>query len=397
MAAGQTDQSTVALVVAAGSGSRFGGATPKQYLPLGGATVLAQAVSAFLRHRAVGSVHVVVAEGDEQRAAAALGPLAAMVTVGQGAATRQQSVRAGLCQIVALAARHGAPAPRRVLIHDAARPVVPAAMIDRVVAALAEAAGACPALPVTDSLRRGGRCIAAPVEREGLWRVQTPQAFDLAAILAAHDRAAESGWAATDDAEVARLGGLEVRIVEGDERAMKITHGPDLALCEAILGMHVRVGSGFDVHAFGPGDHLYLCGMRVAHCAGLVGHSDADVALHALTDALLGALGAGDIGQHFPPSDPQWQGAASEHFVRHAAALVAKAGGRIAHVDITIIAEAPKVGLHRDAMLARLREMLGSATVSLKATTTEGLGFTGRREGIAAQAVATILVPAEGS
>jgi 2-C-methyl-D-erythritol 4-phosphate cytidylyltransferase/2-C-methyl-D-erythritol 2,4-cyclodiphosphate synthase len=371
-------------VVAAGRSVRVGGDVPKQYRLLGGQPLLAHAVGSLSRHPAVSRVHVVVAEGEEARARAALGPLHA--TIGVGGATRQQSVARGLAQL----AEQGAP--DRVLVHDAARPLVPGAMVSRVLAALDEAPGACPALPVVDSLRRGGRHIEAEVAREGLWRVQTPQGFHFAPLLAAHRAAAEG---ATDDAEVLRAAGHAVALVEGDERAMKVTLPADFEAAERLMDWATLSGTGYDVHRFGPGDHLWLCGVKVPHAQGLLGHSDADVGLHALTDAILGALGDGDIGVHFPPGDPRWRGASSDRFLAHAATRVAAAGGRILHVDVTLICEAPKVGPLRPAMLARLGEILAdhSPRLSVKATTTEGLGFTGRREGIAAQAVATIRLP----
>jgi 2-C-methyl-D-erythritol 4-phosphate cytidylyltransferase/2-C-methyl-D-erythritol 2,4-cyclodiphosphate synthase len=373
-----------ALIVAAGQGVRAGGGLPKQFRPLLGKSLVGRAAEAFLRHPGISGVCVVVAPGME---AAARDLLPAGVTIAHGGATRQDSVRLGL------EAMADAGAPDLVLIHDAARPLVPAAMIDRVLGALATVPGACPALAVVDSLRSGDTHVDGEVDRARLWRVQTPQGFRFADILAAH-RAGLPG--ATDDVAVARAAGLPVALVEGDERAMKVTEAGDFARAAALLGIRHATGTGYDVHRFGPGDHLWLCGVKVPHGAGLVGHSDADVGLHALTDAILGALGDGDIGAHFPPSDPQWKGASSDRFLAHAAGLVAAAGGVIDHVDVTIIAEAPKVGPHREAMVARIAEILGGATrVSVKATTTEGLGFTGRREGIAAQAAATIRLPAE--
>lgn len=387
---GSSSVSTVAaLVVAAGRGERAGGDRAKQFQALGGRPMVAHAVEAFLAHPAVGRVQLVVADGAEDEARVALGSLAGRVAIGPGGATRQESVRRGL------EALDGADPPARVLIHDAARPFVPAAMIGRVIDALDQHPGACPALPVVDSLRLGGSTVEGMVARDGVWRVQTPQGFDFGAILAAH-RAAPPG--ATDDVAVAHAAGLTVALVEGDERAMKITVPEDFARASAMLPSLVATGTGYDVHRFGPGDHLWLCGVRIPHEAGLVGHSDADAGLHALTDAILGALGEGDIGVHFPPSDARWKGASSDRFLAHAAQLVADAGGRILHVDVTVIAEAPKVGPHRAAMVARIAEILGghAPRVSVKATTTEGLGFAGRREGIAAQAAATVRLPDRG-
>ncbi len=383
MASGTSSQ-TAALVVAAGQGVRAGGELPKQYRLLGGRTLLAHAVASMQANPDVGRVHVVVADGEQDRARAALGDLAA--SLGAGGPSRQESVRRGLAQL----AEAGAPA--RVLVHDAARPFVPAAMIGRVLDALSEADGACPALPVVDSLRRGTDRIEGQVARDGLWRVQTPQGFRFETLVAAHATAAPG---ATDDAEVLRAAGHAVVLVEGDERAMKVTLPADFAAAERMLDWATLTGSGYDVHRFGPGDHLWLCGVAVPHSQGLVGHSDADVGLHALTDAILGALGDGDIGVHFPPTDPRWKGASSDRFLAHAASLVKAAGGRILHCDVTLICEVPKVGPHRPAILARLGEILceHAPRLSVKATTTEGLGFAGRREGIAAQAVATIRLP----
>jgi 2-C-methyl-D-erythritol 4-phosphate cytidylyltransferase/2-C-methyl-D-erythritol 2,4-cyclodiphosphate synthase len=265
-------------------------------------------------------------------------------------------------------------------------------MISRVLEALDRNVAACPALPVVDSLRLGADFVTGEAPRDGLWRAQTPQGFRFAEILAAHAAAAPG---ATDDAEIARAAGHAVRLVAGDERAMKLTFADDFARAEAMLQTIFVTGTGFDVHRFGPGDHVWLAGVKLPFSHGLVGHSDADVALHALTDAVLGALGDGDIGMHFPPSDMRWKGVSSDRFLAHAASLVAATGGRIVHVDVTIIAEAPKVGPHRPAMVARIAEILAdhAPRVSVKATTTEGLGFTGRREGLAAQAAATISLP----
>ena len=299
-----------------------------------------------------------------------------------GGGTRQESVRLGL---EALAGS----APTLVLIHDAARPVLPTAVIDRLVAALAVQPGAIPVLPVVDSLTEAdGELMGNPARREVLRRVQTPQAFRFADILAAH-RSWSGAADAGDDAQVARTANLTVALVEGDERLHKLTFASDFATDLPPL----RVGTGYDVHRLAAGEELWLCGVQIEHSHGLAGHSDADVAIHALVDAILGAIGQGDIGSHFPPSDPQWKGAASDRFLAHAAKLTNEAGYRIGNVDLTIICEAPKIGPHRDAMRARLAEILatGIDAISVKATTTERLGFTGRAEGIAAQAVATLL------
>lgn len=376
-----------AIIVAAGSGIRAGGGVPKQYRAVAGQPLLRHAVKRLLDHPAITSVSVVInpdCRALYEDAVAGL-PLPTPIT---GGATRQDSVRAGL---EALASNP----PDIVLVHDAARAFVPEAVIDALVAAFAEPGvdGACPALPQVDSLRRGndGR-FSGSVDRDGLWRVQTPQAFRFPAILAAH-RAAAPGQ--TDEVAIALDAGLSVAITPGDERAFKVTEPDDFAKAEAMTVYSSRAASGFDVHRFGPGDHVWLCGLKVPHDAGLIGHSDADAGLHALTDALLGTIAAGDIGDHFPPSDDRWRGAASDQFLAHAAHLVRERGGIIDHVDVTLICERPKVGPHREAMRARIASILGLAMdrVSVKATTTEKLGFTGRQEGIAAQAMASVRLP----
>jgi 2-C-methyl-D-erythritol 4-phosphate cytidylyltransferase / 2-C-methyl-D-erythritol 2,4-cyclodiphosphate synthase len=381
--------SCIALVVAAGRGTRLGAPLPKQYLPLAGKPVLRYSLETLANHPGIDAVRVVFNPDDAASYEAAARGLDLLPPVAGGAA-RQDSVRLGLESLAA-------SPPARVLIHDAARPFLDRETIDRVLAALDDAPGAIPALPVKDTVKRGvaGR-IAETLDRSALWRAQTPQGFDYAAILAAH-RAAQ-GSELSDDAAVAERAGLAVRLVAGSEANFKVTTAEDLEQAERLLlARHgdIRAGQGFDVHAFGPGDHVWLCGVKLPHERGLVGHSDADVGLHALTDAILGALGAGDIGQHFPPSDPKWRGAPSHLFLSHAGALVASAGGRIAHLDVTLICERPKIGPHRDAMVARIAEILAleRGRVSVKATTTEGLGFTGRGEGIAAQAVATLRLP----
>ena len=392
---------TVALIVAAGRGSRFGGSGPKQYAPLNGRPLLRHSLERFRGHSGITAVQAVIHADDQALYAEAAAGLD-LPPPAIGGATRQESVRRGLEHIANLSLTEG---PERVLIHDAARPFVDDAMIDRVLAALTGAPGAIAALAVTDTLKRGidGR-VASTVPRDGLWRAQTPQGFRFADILAAHRAAAGSSTGAemTDDAAVAERAGLAVALVEGAAENVKITTAEDLVRAErwlAALQDETRVGTGFDVHRFAPGDHVMLCGVRIAHDAGLLGHSDADVGLHALTDAILGAIAAGDIGSHFPPGDARWRGAESAVFLRHAAGLVAARGGRIAHVDVTLICERPKVGPHRAAMTARIAQALeiDAWRVSIKATTTEGLGFTGRGEGIAAQATATIRLPAMSS
>jgi len=366
------------VIVAAGQGLRAGQPLPKQFARWRGKPVLRHSAEA-LAAAGVAPIVVAIPEGADAIAAAALEDLPVRFIT--GGATRQQSVRLGL---EALAGDH----PERVLIHDAARPVLPRAVIDRLGAALESQPGAIPVLPVVDSLTHAeGGLMGAPARREDLRRVQTPQAFRYSAILAAH-RAWDGAPTAGDDAQVAQAAGLEIALVEGDEALHKLTVPSDFDAAAPAF----RVGSGYDVHRLAEGEELWLCGVRIAHSHGLAGHSDADVAIHALVDALLGAVGAGDIGQHFPPSDPQWRGASSDRFLTHAAGLVGEAGYAVANVDVTLICEAPKIGPHREAMRARLADLLGVdlAAVSVKATTTERLGFTGRGEGIAAQAVATV-------
>ena len=381
--------SCIALVVAAGRGTRVGGPLPKQYLPLAGRPLLRHSLETLATHPGIAAVRVVFNPEDSGHYESATRGLELLTPVAGGAA-RQDSVRLGLESLENAA-------PERVLIHDGARPLVDAGTIDRVLAALDDAEGSIPALPMSDTVKRGenGRVLET-VDRSQLWRAQTPQGFRFAAILGAH-RAAR-GSELSDDAAVAERAGLSVRLVLGNEENFKVTTSEDLLRAEQLLAARagdIRTGQGFDVHAFGDGDHLWLCGVKIAHERGLIGHSDADVGLHALTDAILGALGAGDIGMHFPPSDPKWRGLASHRFLRHAADLVATASGSIVHADVTIICERPKVGPHRDAMVARIAEILAieRRRVSVKATTTEKLGFTGRGEGIAAQAVATIRLP----
>ncbi|HEV7368972.1 bifunctional 2-C-methyl-D-erythritol 4-phosphate cytidylyltransferase/2-C-methyl-D-erythritol 2,4-cyclodiphosphate synthase [Arenibaculum sp.] len=380
-----------ALIVAAGRGERFGGERPKQYQDLLGQPVLRHTLDAFLRHPAIDLVQVVNQSVHRDWYAAAVAGLDLPDPV-EGGADRQESVRRGLEH---LAAR--SPAPDFVLIHDAARPLVDEATIAAVRAALDEGPAAIAAVPVTDTLKRaeGASCVAT-VDRSGLWRALTPQGFRFPDILDAHRRLA--GQTLTDDAAVAERAGLPVRIVPGNPDNIKVTTPDDLsraALLRASALPDIRTGQGFDVHRFAPGDHVVLCGVRITHEQRLEGHSDADVGLHALTDAILGAIGAGDIGSHFPPSDPQWRGADSALFLRHAVGLVEARGGVVSNVDVTIVCERPKVGPHRDAMTARLADLLGipADRVGVKATTTERLGFTGRGEGIAALALCTVRLP----
>jgi 2-C-methyl-D-erythritol 4-phosphate cytidylyltransferase/2-C-methyl-D-erythritol 2,4-cyclodiphosphate synthase len=378
---------TVALVVAAGSGSRAGADLPKQYATIGGQALLAHAVDR-LRHPRIDEVRVVIGAGQEALYETALAGRVLPSPIIGGSA-RQQSVRNGL----EVMASEGSA--ERVLIHDAARPFLPTRVIDALLDALEENEGAVPVLPVVDTLALGGERLGEPVPREQLVRVQTPQAFRFASILAAHRTSGEGE--ATDDAQVARATGLDVVMVEGDVSLEKLTYAVDFERAEQRLtaALVSRTGLGFDVHAFAEGKPLWLGGLPIPHSHGLRGHSDADVVLHALTDAILGAIGEGDIGDHFPPSDPQWRGAASSIFLEHARALVERRGGRIDHADVTIICEAPRIGPHREAIRANVAALLRLpvASISIKATTTERLGFTGRGEGMAAQAVATVRVP----
>ena len=370
-----------ALIVAAGSGNRMGAEQPKQYRLLGDRPVLAHAVDAMTSHPRIAAVRVVIGAGQEEMARAALDgrEVGALITGGK---ERADSVRAGLAAI----------GDGIVLVHDAARPFCPPEVIDRLLDALERHDGAVPVLAVADTLAKARGTIDAMVDRTALVRVQTPQAFHVEDLLYAYGEAGKR--VPTDESTVMVEAGLKVATVEGDPMLDKLTTAADWARAEATLATRLvsRTGMGFDVHAFeGPGP-LMMGGIEIAHGRGLAGHSDADVVLHAITDALLGAAGLGDIGEHFAPSDPRWKGAASHIFLAHAAGLIRDRGGIIDFVDCTIIAEEPKVGPHRAAMRSRVAEIVGlsAAQVSIKATTTEQLGFTGRREGIAAQAVATI-------
>jgi len=381
----------IALIVAAGRGTRFGGPLPKQYALLDGMPVLRRTLLAFRDVPGITGLRVVIAAGDDAPYDAAVAGLNLPPPV-PGGGSRQQSVLNGLEAL-------SADPPDLVAIHDAARPFVRAADIAACLSAVAVPGigGAVLGIPLADTLKRvgGGNAITETVPRRDLWRAQTPQVFRFAELLAAHRAAASlaaaEATALTDDAAVAERAGLKVVMVAGSEDNRKITTADDLHSS----AMETRTAFGFDVHGFSAGDAVMLGGVAIPHSQALAGHSDADVALHALTDAVLGTIGAGDIGKHFPPSDPQWRGVSSDRFLRHAVELVAARRGRIVHLDLTIVCEAPKVGPHRDAMARSIAHIAGITAdrVSVKATTTEGLGLTGRREGIAAQAVATVELP----
>lgn len=402
------------IIVAAGAGTRAGGAAPKQYRPIRGRCAVERCLTLFAAHEGVSTVLTAIRAEDrprfeEARARASSGLSAAqkrkIAEPIPGGAERQQTVRLALEHLA-----QGAP-PELVAIHDAARPFLPPETLNRAVAAARRHGGACVAEPLADTLRRGedaGTSVLAGeiTPREGLWRAQTPQVFAFRPILEAHR--AQADRPATDDAEIARRAGMSVALTAGAPELMKITRPEDFDLAEAWAHWEdrmtagvtpdIRVGQGFDVHRFGPNadgssDHVMLCGVRVPYRIGLTGHSDADVGLHALTDAVLGAAALGDIGRHFPPSDAKWRGASSDRFLAHALALAREAGGRPSLLDVTLICERPKIGPHVEAMRARIAEIAGVeiARVSVKATTTEGLGFTGRGEGIAAMASATLV------
>ena len=377
-----------AVIAAAGVGRRAGGERPKQWRLLAGKPVLRWSVEGLASAGAERLV-VVVAEGDEAAAAEALAGIAA-VRIVRGGAERADSVKAGLAAL--------AESPSEaVLIHDAARPFVQPRHVAVLLEALAEADGAVPVLAVADTLKRTSQSGAlSTLSREGLLRVQTPQAFRYATLTAGY-AAWTDAEAPTDDAGPVELAGGRVIAAPGDPMLMKLTYPEDFAMAEALAGQArvTRVGQGFDAHRFGPGEEVWLCGVRIAHDRALIGHSDADAGLHALTDALLGAVGQGDIGDHFPPSDPKWRGAASDQFLLHALQLVRAAGGQVINADVTLICEEPRIKPHREAMRARLAELLELPLdrISVKATTTEAMGFTGRREGLAAQAIVAVETP----
>ncbi|MBB5751160.1 bifunctional 2-C-methyl-D-erythritol 4-phosphate cytidylyltransferase/2-C-methyl-D-erythritol 2,4-cyclodiphosphate synthase [Prosthecomicrobium pneumaticum] len=385
------------LIVAAGRGVRAGGAVPKQYQRIGGRAILARTVEIFMQHEGIGPVLVAIGAEDGPLYDAAVGEHPRLLPPVKGGATRQETVLRGLEALAAEGATH-------VLVHDGVRPFASAALIGRVIAALEGADAVLPATPVTDTLKRAdgdGRVIAT-VDRGGLFGAQTPQGFRLETLLAAHRGAAAAGLAATDDAAVMEWAGVPVTLVPGEAENVKLTTPADIAAAGRrlrqdgllILG-ETRVGTGYDIHPFTDGDTVHLGGVPIPHDRRLAGHSDADVALHALTDALLGALAEGDIGDHFPPSDPQWKGASSDRFLAFAAERVRARGGVIAHLDLAIVAEAPRIGPHRTAMRARIAAIcgIGADRVGVKATTNEKLGALGRGEGIAAIATATIRLP----
>ncbi|MEM9471580.1 MAG: bifunctional 2-C-methyl-D-erythritol 4-phosphate cytidylyltransferase/2-C-methyl-D-erythritol 2,4-cyclodiphosphate synthase [Pseudomonadota bacterium] len=387
---------TAVIIVAAGAGLRVGGETPKQYQHIGGEAVLRRTVRAFQQHDEIDHIQVVIGDNHDDLYRSAVAGMALPEPV-RGGATRQASVYNGLKAVAPLK-------PAKVLIHDAARPFVDPDTISAVVAKLSETPGCIPAVAVADTLKReSDGIIVETVDRDGLWGAQTPQAFRFEDIFDAHTAAAASSRTDfTDDASIAEWAELDVAIIPGRPENNKITTSADLHEAETRLNTgrskmldDVRVGHGYDVHAFEDGDHVILCGLTIPHSRKLKGHSDADVGLHTLTDAILGALCAGDIGKHFPPTEEKWKGAASDIFLQHAAQLVSDKGGVISHVDLTLICQAPKIRPHVDAMRENVARIIGIAAdrVSVKATTTEWLGFTGREEGIAAAATATVRLP----
>ena len=381
-----------ALLLAGGRGIRAGGDIPKQYRKIGGKTILRWAIDSFLASPLVDEVQVVIHQKDSELYQSAVRGLSLLEPV-FGGTERHLSALRGLESLISLS-------PTKVLIHDAARPFVDLGLIERVLNATQKRQGAIPALAVVDTLKYvdAEGFIQTTVDRSSLWRAQTPQGFVFSDILGAHQLRGKEN--PTDDAALFEKTGGRVKIVDGDEQNIKVTTPEDFKRSIQMLELKERrthVGSGFDVHRFGPGDHIMLCGIKIPHSQSLIGHSDADAALHALTDAILGAIGGGDIGQHFPPSDSRWLGASSNVFVEAAAQKVADAGGLIYNVDITIIGEYPKIGPYRENMRKSVASMLGlqSRCVNIKATTTEKLGFAGRQEGLAAQAIASIGLPAK--
>ena len=385
---------TAAIVVAAGRGERAGGMRPKQYRNLLGEPVLRRAMRALALHPAIDAVQAVIDPAESELFRSAVDNLPKCLAPAAGGTTRQRSVLAGLEALAELK-------PSIVLIHDAARPLASAALIDRALAAVEATGAAIPVIALSDTVKRVDKTgkVISTLDRNELCAVQTPQVFFFAPFIEAHRRASKAGLDAfTDDAALAEWAGIAVTTFAGEAGNLKLTTADDFARVEAIADglTDVRTGTGFDVHAFGPGNHVMLGGVAVAHDKGLIGHSDADVLLHALTDAILGALGEADIGHHFPPAQEQWRGAASDQFLAFAASRVRSRGGRIAHLDATVLCETPKLAPHRDAIRARIAAIAGIeiSRVSVKATTTEGLGFIGRKEGMAAMATATLRLPA---
>lgn len=388
--------SVAVVIVAAGRGERAGLADgPKQYRKIGGQAVIAWTIKRFLEHPAINKIVIAIHRDDQALLSQALGKTMDAVSIVIGGDTRQESTLNALISLEP-------SAPDVVLIHDGVRPFADNALIDRVLSGCGSDHGCIAALPIVETVKEGAENrVTRTVARERLFTAQTPQGFPYSAILAAHKQAALSAESSfTDDASIAEFAGIPVRLIDGSADNIKLTYARDIEMANAKLTHtfpDVRTGNGYDVHILEPGEFVTLCGVRIPHDRRLSGHSDADVGLHALTDALLATCGAGDIGVHFPPSDPQWRGAASSIFLRHAAKIVSDKGGRIANIDVTLICEAPRIGPHREAMTAALQEMLGLSAerVSIKATTNEGIGFVGRKEGIAAIATASVVYPGE--
>lgn len=386
-----SDHRFAVVIVAGGRGTRAKLARPKQYAPVGGMPLLRRTILAFANHPDVGQIQVVIGDTDLDLYHDATAGITGLLPPVTGGKNRQASVKAGLQALLA-------DPPSHVLIHDGARPFVSEATISAVMAALSSAEGAIAALPVADTLKRANAAsgIEETVPRDRLWRAQTPQGFRFETILEAHRKSPDGS--ATDDASMLEALGIHVALVPDDPENFKLTYGEDFVLAEKLLAgaMETRTGLGIDVHAFEPGDAVTLCGLHIPHTHKLKGHSDADVALHAIADAIYGAIGDGDIGEHFPPSDDKWRGAPSSVFVEHARDRLIARGGSLTHVDLTLVCEAPKIGPHRETMREAVAEMLKvqQSRIAIKATTSEGLGFTGRREGILAQAVATVQLPA---
>lgn len=386
-----TDLRYAVIIVAGGRGTRANLARPKQYTPVGGVPLLRRTILAFANHPNVAQIQVVIGESDLDLYQDAVAGITGLLPPVTGGANRQASVKAGLVALLK-------DPPTHVLIHDGARPFVSEATISAVIAALSSAEGAIAALPVADTLKQANAAggIEATVPRDRLWRAQTPQGFRFQTIIEAHKNSSDGS--ATDDASMLEALGIHVALVPDEPSNFKLTYREDFVLAEQLLAgsMETRTGLGIDVHAFEPGEAVILCGLHIPHTHKLKGHSDADVALHAIADAIYGAIGDGDIGQHFPPSEEKWRGAPSSVFVEHAKDRLTALGGSLTHVDLTLVCEAPKIGPHRESMREAVAAMLDVpiSRIAIKATTSEGLGFTGRREGILAQALATVQVPA---